>query len=170
LSRSGSAEAFVRLLGRLLRDLGLEVRLRHQHVDDCHDEHEADQEPESGPERQRFEAGQRAEDTTPPYADPSVASVKDPDGAEIRALGRLFDFSGKRVLEVGSGDGRLTWRYAGATQSVLGIEPDAEAVAVAQADIPPDLTDRVSFRVLDATELDEPPGRFDAAFLSWSLC
>jgi predicted RNA methylase len=99
-----------------------------------------------------------------------VASVKDPDGAEVRALGRLFDFSGKRVLEVGSGEGRLTWRYAGATRSVLAIEPDAEAVALAQASTPPELADRVSFRVLDVTELDAPPRSFDAAFLSWSLC
>jgi 2-polyprenyl-3-methyl-5-hydroxy-6-metoxy-1,4-benzoquinol methylase len=104
-----------------------------------------------------------------PYPALPVASIKDPHGAEIRALARLFDFSGKRVLEVGSGEGRLTRRYAGATQSVLAIEPDAEAVALAQAGIPPDLAERVSFRMLDATELEEPPGSFDAAFLSWSL-
>jgi 16S rRNA A1518/A1519 N6-dimethyltransferase RsmA/KsgA/DIM1 with predicted DNA glycosylase/AP lyase activity len=98
-----------------------------------------------------------------------VASSKDPEGAEIRALERLFDFTDKRVLEIGSGEGRLTWRYAGGTRSVLAVEPDAEAVALAQADLPPELADRVSFRVTDAGELDEPRGSFDVAFLSWSL-
>jgi 2-polyprenyl-3-methyl-5-hydroxy-6-metoxy-1,4-benzoquinol methylase len=98
-----------------------------------------------------------------------VASIKDPDGAEISALDRLVDFTDKRVLEVGSGEGRLTWRYAGATRSVLAIEPEAESVGLAQADIPPELADRVSFRVVDAGELDEPAESFDVAFLSWSL-
>jgi ubiquinone/menaquinone biosynthesis C-methylase UbiE len=98
-----------------------------------------------------------------------VASIKDPEGAEIRALRRLIDFTGLRVLEVGSGEGRLTWRYAVSTRSVVGIEPDAEALGRARADTPPELADRVSFRLLDATELDEPAGSFDVAFLSWSL-
>ena len=36
----------------------------------------------------------------------------DPEGAELAALGKLVDFAGLHVLEVGCGDGRLTWRYA----------------------------------------------------------
>jgi len=98
-----------------------------------------------------------------------VPSIKDPDGAETRALDRLIDFTGLRVLEVGSGDGRLTWRYAHAADSVLGIEPDAKSVAAARAAIPPQLAARVAFRVLDAEQLDEPAHSFDVAFLSWSL-
>jgi ubiquinone/menaquinone biosynthesis C-methylase UbiE len=81
----------------------------------------------------------------------------------------MIDFTGLRVLEVGSGEGRLTWRYAGPTQSVVGIEPDAESLARARAGVPPDLAERVSFRLVDATELDEPADSFDVAFLSWSL-
>jgi ubiquinone/menaquinone biosynthesis C-methylase UbiE len=98
-----------------------------------------------------------------------LGSIKDPDGAEIRELGRLIDFTDRRVLEVGSGEGRLTRRYAAGTRSVLGIEPEGESVALARVDIPPELADRVSFRLLDATELDEPADAFDVAFLSWSL-
>jgi ubiquinone/menaquinone biosynthesis C-methylase UbiE len=98
-----------------------------------------------------------------------VSSIKDPDGAEIQALDRLIDFTDKRVLEVGSGEGRLTWRYAGSARFVLGIDPEAESVELAEAAIPPELAGRVSFSVLDAEELDEPPGTFDVAFLSWSL-
>jgi ubiquinone/menaquinone biosynthesis C-methylase UbiE len=98
-----------------------------------------------------------------------LPSHKDPEGAELQALGRLFDFTDKRILEVGSGEGRLTWRYAGLTRGVLAIDPDAESLALARDDTPPELADRVAFRRLDATELDEPEESFDAAFLSWSL-
>lgn len=96
-------------------------------------------------------------------------SVKDPEGAETDALARLVDFSGLRVLEVGCGEGRLTRRYAAAASSVLGIDPDEGRIALARAELPPQLADRVGFRVLGATELDEPPGSFDVAFLAWSL-
>jgi ubiquinone/menaquinone biosynthesis C-methylase UbiE len=98
-----------------------------------------------------------------------VASIKDPDGAEIRALERLIDFTDQRVLEVGSGEGRLTWRYAASTRSVLGIEPEAESVVVARSEVPAELAERVSFRVLGAAELDAPAQSFDVAFLAWSL-
>ena len=52
----------------------------------------------------------------------------DPENNEIRALGDLVDFSGKHVLEIGCGDGRLTWRYAEAAAHVTAIEPFEEAV------------------------------------------
>jgi hypothetical protein len=47
----------------------------------------------------------------------------DPDEAELAAHAQLVDFSGLKVLEVGCGDGRLTWRYAGPPEEVLGIDP-----------------------------------------------
>ena len=34
----------------------------------------------------------------------------DPEGSEIRALSAIIDLSGQRVLEIGSGTGRLTWQ------------------------------------------------------------
>ena len=36
----------------------------------------------------------------------------DPEGNEIRALFDLVNRTGRDVLEVVCGDGRLTWRYA----------------------------------------------------------
>jgi cyclopropane fatty-acyl-phospholipid synthase-like methyltransferase len=99
----------------------------------------------------------------------SVASIKDAEGAEPPALAKLIDLTGLRVLEVGSGEGRQTLRYAGLTAGVLAIEPDAEALAVAHAALPPELEEHVTFRLQDVLELDEPAQSFDAAFLSWSL-
>jgi cyclopropane fatty-acyl-phospholipid synthase-like methyltransferase len=100
---------------------------------------------------------------------PRVASQRDAESAEIPALESLIDLRGLRVLEIGSGEGRQTFRYAGLAASVLAIEPDANAVATAQAELPSELRDRVAFRLQDVLELDEPADSFDVAFLSWSL-
>ena len=98
-----------------------------------------------------------------------MASIKDPEGAEIRALGALADFSDQRVLEIGCGNGRMTWLYADAAAGVLGFDDDEEAIKEARAAVRDDLKDRVEFRVASATALDVPRQRFDIAFLSWSL-
>ena len=98
-----------------------------------------------------------------------MPSQKDAENAEIPALESLINLAGKRVLEIGSGEGRQTVRYAATAASVLAIEPDQEAVATAQAELPPELEDRVTFRLQDVLDVDEPPGSFDVAFLSWSL-
>jgi cyclopropane fatty-acyl-phospholipid synthase-like methyltransferase len=47
--------------------------------------------------------------------------LRDPEQAETRAIHELVEFAGMDVLEVGCGDGRLTWRYAERTRSVLAI-------------------------------------------------
>ncbi|MGH3030653.1 MAG: class I SAM-dependent methyltransferase [Gaiellaceae bacterium] len=103
-----------------------------------------------------------------PLCDANPASV-DPEGAELVALAQLVDFSGLRVLELGCGDGRLTWRYAGSTEEVLGIDPDEEAIASARASTPSELRGRVGFDVASPVERDVPRDHFDLAFFSWSL-
>jgi ubiquinone/menaquinone biosynthesis C-methylase UbiE len=52
--------------------------------------------------------------------------VIDPE-AEMAALRELGGLEGARVLEVGCGDGRLTFRYTPAARSVLAIDPCAKA-------------------------------------------
>jgi len=98
-----------------------------------------------------------------------MASIKDPRGAEARALAALGEFDGKRVLEIGCGDGRLTWLYAEQAGEVLGVDPDDESIREARAALPDQLAGQVEFRVADARALDVPRQRFDIAFLSWSL-
>ena len=95
--------------------------------------------------------------------------VLDPEGAETAALAEIVDFTGLRVLEIGAGDGRLTWRYAGPTARVLAIDPEPDEVAAARAAMPAELADRVTFRVQEAEELAERRASFDLAFLAWSL-
>ena len=95
----------------------------------------------------------------------------DPEKNEIRALFDLVDFSGKHVLEIGCGDGRLTWRYAEAAAHVTGIEPFEEEIERANANQPDTLRDQVEFHHIAfedfaATRESE---MFDMAILSWSL-
>jgi 2-polyprenyl-3-methyl-5-hydroxy-6-metoxy-1,4-benzoquinol methylase len=96
-------------------------------------------------------------------------TILDPDGAELAALAQVVDFSGLRVLELGCGDGRLTWRYAGATAEVLGVDPDEDAIAAARSSTPLPLRERVRFEVASPVDRDEPRRHFDLAFFSWSL-
>jgi ubiquinone/menaquinone biosynthesis C-methylase UbiE len=98
-----------------------------------------------------------------------MASVKDPEGAELRALAKVVDFSGRRVLEIGCGDGRMVRLYAARAAKVLGIDEDAEAIADARRSTPPDLKEKVRFRVARAERLRVRPASFDIAFLAWSL-
>jgi 2-polyprenyl-3-methyl-5-hydroxy-6-metoxy-1,4-benzoquinol methylase len=95
----------------------------------------------------------------------------DPEHNEIRALCDLVDLSGKHVLEIGCGDGRLTWRYAEAAAYVTGIEPFQEAVGRAIANQPDRLRDQVEFHhiTLEDFAAARESEMFDVVILSWSL-
>jgi len=96
----------------------------------------------------------------------------DPENNETRALLDLADFSGQRVLEIGCGGGRLTWRYAGRAAHVTAIDPFAESIAQAMENLPRELRGRVEFHHMafeDFAAASEPSA-FDVAILSWSLC
>ena|SRR3989442_4854797 len=95
--------------------------------------------------------------------------VMDADGAEDRAVHRLVDFRGKRVLEIGCGDGRLTWRYADLAAAVLALDPKPGEIDRARARRPEGLGDRVTFRVADVTAEELPAAAFDVALFSRSL-
>jgi 2-polyprenyl-3-methyl-5-hydroxy-6-metoxy-1,4-benzoquinol methylase len=95
----------------------------------------------------------------------------DPENNEIRALFDLVDFSGKHVLEIGCGDGRLTWRYAEAAAHVTGIEPFEESIGRAIANRPDTLRAQVEFHHIDFEDFAAARESevFDMAILSWSL-
>ena len=96
----------------------------------------------------------------------------DPEGDETDALFDLVELEGREVLEIGCGDGRLTWRYADRAAHVTAIDPFEDAIARAQRRLSEAPTERIEFRreafevFADASDADV----FDVALLSWSLC
>jgi 2-polyprenyl-3-methyl-5-hydroxy-6-metoxy-1,4-benzoquinol methylase len=95
----------------------------------------------------------------------------DPENNEPRALFALADFNGQRVLEIGCGDGRLTWRYADKAAHVTAIDPFEGSIARAKESTPDNLKSRVEFRHIgfDDFAADSASSSFDIAILSWSL-
>jgi ubiquinone/menaquinone biosynthesis C-methylase UbiE len=104
-----------------------------------------------------------------PRENPRVTRTLDPEGAHLAALRRLADFGGRRVLEMGCGEGRLTVGIAADAAGVLAFDPAAESVAEARRSLPAELAERVSYRVASAEELEIEPASFDLVVFSWSL-
>ncbi len=92
---------------------------------------------------------------------------KDPERTETKYLHKFADFNGKRVLEIGCGDGRLTWRYANSAKFTAGIDLNAEELRVATIDRPADLA--VSFVRANSIHIPFSKEKFDIAILAWSL-
>ena len=93
---------------------------------------------------------------------------RDPERNESKYLHKFADFTDKRVLEVGCGEGRMTWQYAKETQSTIGIDPDPDALRIARVDRPSDL-DQVLFACAASEYLPFSKETFDIAVLAWSL-
>lgn len=93
----------------------------------------------------------------------------DPEGFEPRHLKQLAEFDGRRVLEVGCGDGRLTWRYAYQAGRVTGIDMQTDDLRVALIGRPADLAGRVQFARADALHLPFSAHSFDLAIFAWSF-
>jgi SAM-dependent methyltransferase len=96
----------------------------------------------------------------------------DPEENEIGALFDFVDLDGGRVLEIGSGDCRLTWRYAERVEQVTAVEPFGPAITRAREHLPQELERRVVLRQAAFGEFaaQAPTSAFDVAIFSWSLC
>ena len=94
---------------------------------------------------------------------------KDPEGNEKKYLHKFADFKNKRVLEIGCGEGRMTWKYASASNLTIGLDPDRDALRVARADSPADWRGQVHFTNASARNIPFTKETFDIAILAWSL-
>jgi ubiquinone/menaquinone biosynthesis C-methylase UbiE len=93
----------------------------------------------------------------------------DPEATETKYLRRFGDFEGKRVLEIGCGDGRLTWRYAAAARFVTGVDLNADELRLAMIDRPSDLEQKVMLVRADSIHLPIAAQTFDLAIFAWSF-
>jgi len=100
----------------------------------------------------------------------AMSILLDPELNETTALFGLFnDFGGRSVLEIGCGDGRLTWRYAERAARVTAIDPDAGKFAVANDTRLPAMK-HVRLLNMDLESFAaQNKERFDIAILAWSL-
>jgi len=93
----------------------------------------------------------------------------DPAGAMPSAILKAVHFRGARVLEVGAGDGRLTFQYAAEPRSVVGVdtkEPDIRRASQCAAGA---LRGDVQFLCASATALPFSAGQFGIVLLASSL-
>ncbi len=94
----------------------------------------------------------------------------DPEGTEIKVTKKHVSFQMKDVLEIGCGEGRLTFQYSSEAKSVTAIDPSRGAIASARRKVPKSAAATLRFRVGRGEDLDFPDGSFDVVFFTWSLC
>ena len=76
---------------------------------------------------------------------------------------------GKRVLDLGCGDGRFALCVAPLAASVHGLDPDAEGIASAKQAARKAALRNTRFRVGAAQRLPYRDQTFDVVILSWTL-
>ena len=102
-------------------------------------------------------------------AAPLDLSAYPPDGMEVRLIERFTTLRGKRILEVGCGDGRLTFQYAPMAKRVLAFDPDRASIEDALDEQDWLNVRNVDFRVGSIEHLPARGAPFDVALFSWSL-
>ena len=99
-----------------------------------------------------------------------MALIIDPAKEEVQALRKAVNWRGKRVIEIGCGDGRLTLRLAslGALQ-IEALDPNAKLIRTARNSLAERYSQRIRYQVGHAEKLKYSAGIFDIAVFSWVL-
>lgn len=98
-----------------------------------------------------------------------MSTQHDPEGVETQYLYDVANLADARVLEIGCGDGRLTWRYAAFARRVTATDPDPTRLLAARRECLPGLRSSLSLAQVKAEALPFPNATFDLAILAWSL-
>ncbi len=96
--------------------------------------------------------------------------VIDPAGYEVRMLKRAASWRGARILEIGSGEGRLTLRLASLGPGRIdAFDPDPARVRSARRALPARYRDLIHYSLGQAERIKHREGVFDIAIFSWAL-
>ncbi len=99
-----------------------------------------------------------------------MSIVMDPAGKEIRALLKAVEWKGKRVLEIGCGEGRLTLRLAAFhPRQIEAVDPDETRVLLARKDRLGRYGRLIRYHVGHAERLRYARNQFDIVIFAWSL-
>ena len=94
---------------------------------------------------------------------------RDPEGVETAHLEKLGFSKNDRLLEIGCGSGRLTWRCLPLVDSIVGIDIDRQDLLEAEKTRSARGLDSVSFLESSAEHLPFAPNSYEAVILAWSL-
>lgn len=101
---------------------------------------------------------------------PALSSALRPDPlVELGEWGGTRLVRGKRVLDLGCGDGRFAIAVAPFAATVDGCDPDDGAIAAARRRARKAAVRNVTFAVGAAQRLPYPAAAFDVVILSWTL-
>ncbi len=98
-----------------------------------------------------------------------MATEIDPSGVMPRAILEAADFRDARVLEIGAGDGRLTFQYASEPRSVLAIDTKEADIRTASQRRRAESFGKVQFLCASATALPFSAETFGIVLLASSL-
>lgn len=98
-----------------------------------------------------------------------MATELDPAGIMPRAVLQAADFRDARVLEVGAGDGRLTFQYAPEARSVVGIDTKEPEIHTASERSSVERCGKAWFLCASATTMPFCDGQFGIVLLASSL-
>jgi ubiquinone/menaquinone biosynthesis C-methylase UbiE len=98
-----------------------------------------------------------------------MATYIDPAGVMPRAILKAADLREARVIEVGAGDGRLTFQYAAEPRSVVGIDTKEPEIRAASQRSGVGPRGDVRFLCASATALPFCSERFGIVLLASSL-
>ncbi len=95
--------------------------------------------------------------------------IRDPENAEHRSLQPYFPQAQDRVLDIGCGDGRLTWLLARTAALAAGIDIDLDELRKAPGARLDAVSAAVCFPAASSEAMPFASRSFDLATFTWSL-
>ena len=103
------------------------------------------------------------------YESPITGNPKDSCMNEGELLRTLVHFTGKQILELGGGDGRMTRHFAADSAYTILSDSDISELTTARQELSDTMSTKVALHNATAQHLPYPSNSFDIVVFSWSL-